>query len=240
MALSACSDDGLRPAPNPDGTETGFEVSSVPLLVGTRWVYDLDYTRVWFSDARIDLPPPTHLTAVGTRTLEQVETLDGRDYVVEHQVVSGGGTPVERWRRYRQDDAALYRADIALGVSPGGVGGDGTPIVDLTVLQFPLEAGDTWPQRAQRSLASFTVEALDTLVLGGDEVPAYRVRVDVAADGDDDFRLFWYGEHGFLRRYEHHEIVATDAVSGETVRIVTDETETLTSFELPVALRASR
>lgn len=233
VALSGCGDDGVRPVPR-DAGDTSFEVRSVPLAVGSRWSYAFDYTNEWFSDAGINLPPPVHLTATGTRTLVETETLDGRDYVVEWEVVSAkGGTPTERWRRYRQDEAALYRASVSLAAAPGEVDTGGDPVDDLTRLVFPLEVGLTWTQLPGNPSPSFEVESLDTLSLAIGDVPAFRVRVDVASDGDDDYRLLWFGVQGLLRRHDHHEIMAIDGATNEVVRIVSDEVEEVTEVQLP-------
>jgi hypothetical protein len=238
LAFVGCSDNGVAPIQHtPDDAD--FEVRSVPLDLGMRWTYSLDFTNEWFSDAPITLPPPIHLTATGTRTIERVETLDGRDYVVEHQVVDGGGTLAERWTRYRQDDGALYRADVSLNAPTGSLD-PGDTVDDLTRLVYPLEVGATWTQQPHRSVVTYFVESLDTLSLSVGDVPAYRIRVDVAADGDNDLRLVWYGAYGLIRRYEHREIVAVDAETLETARIVSEEVEELTEVQVPIAARAAQ
>jgi len=230
-ALTAgCADDGVAP---PRGTSADtLEVRSVPLDVGTRWSYRHTVTTLYLDGDGNDIAPPRELHASGVRELTRTETIGEREYVVETEtiVADGAGEPVVRWRRYRQDAGGLYRADVPTAVPPDSVVvGEG--VVERTRLAYPLFVGATWTVYPQSELAVVTVEALDTLALELGTVPAYRLRVDVATDGEDDRRYLWFGAAGMLRRADHMELTAVDWETGETVHAVTDDVEELIAFD---------
>ena len=61
---------------------------------------------------------------------------------------------------------------------------------------------------------------------------------DALGQYDDPPRaLQWFGALGFLRRLDHHEVIAVDGSSGAMVRIVSDEVEELTEVQLPETAR---
>ena len=134
------------------------------------------------------------------------------------------------WRRYRRAGDVLYQADVSPGVPPGEVP-DGE-FGELVRLRYPLAAGRTWQLRPGSAAVTVTVEARDTLALAAGDIPAWRVRVDVASAGPADYRLLWYGDDGLLRLENHAEVDAVDITTGRTVHIVTHEVQELTELDL--------
>lgn len=231
-ALAAgCADDGVGP-PRKTPADT-LEVRLVPLEVGARWSYRHTVNTQYLDEDGNDIAPPRELRASGVRELTRTETIAEREYVVETEtiVAEGAGEPVVRWRRYRQDADGLYRADVPTTVPPESVVVGDEGVVERTRLAYPLFVGASWTVYPQSELAVVTVEALDTLALDVGAIPAYRLRVDVATDGDDDRRYLWFGAAGMLRRADHMELTAVDWETGETVHAVTDDVEELTAFD---------
>jgi hypothetical protein len=78
--------------------------------------------------------------------------------------------------------------------------------------------------------------ARETLSLAIGDTPAWRIRVDVATAGPDDYIRVSYGTEGLLRREAHREFDAVDVLLDEIVHIVTHEVEELVSLQLVEAL----
>lgn len=227
--FAGCGDDGVRPRTR-DSNPTA--IRCMPLALGNTWTYHHEFTAVWTNPDGSDARTPVYLTAAGTREIVGTETIDGREYKLEYQRVDHEGRISEQWRRFRQDGEALYRADVALNIPPGEVDLGGEDLVEQLRLRFPLTVGDSWRLRPFNDFVVLTVDTLETLQLADEEVPAYRVRVDVATAGPDDSQYLWYGADGLLRREVHTEIEALDASTGLTIRIVTNEIEEMTGAEL--------
>jgi hypothetical protein len=228
--LGGCGDDGVRPRTRrvqPTG------VNSVPLAVGNTWTYQHDLTRTWTNPDGSDALPPVHLTATGTREIIGAETIDGREYALEYQrIARDDGAVAERWRRFRQDDNALYRADVSTSIPPGEVDAGGEEIGEQLRLRLPLQVGDTWTLRPGNDAIVLTVEEMETLPLAFGDTPAYRVRLDDATAGPNGTQFLWYGAAGLLRREAHTEFDAVDSLTGERVHIVFNEIEEMTDAEL--------
>ena len=229
--LAACTDDGAGPQIPP------WEVSGMPLAVGNTWSYDLSFDVTFKYEDGTDALEPKHLTASGTRQITGTETIDGREYVVEmFSGDYGGGSPAVWWRRFRQEPDAFYQADVANSVPPGEFPPE-EEIGDQVRLRFPLAAGDSWRLRSGSDAIILTVEAQDTLSLSIGDIPAWRIRIDVAAAGPDDYIRLWYGMEGLLRRETHTEFNASDGSGGEIVHVVTHDMEELASLKLVAASR---
>lgn len=225
--LGACSDD---PA-GPDDSGTGGDVDRLPLAVGSAWTYDLTFDVTWTYDDGTEANPPEHIEGTGTREIIGTETIDGRDYVTEAFFASSdGGPPRAAWRRFRQADGALYQADVATSLPPNKVPDE--EFGESVRLRFPLAAGETWQLRPGSAAVIVTVEARETLSLPVGETSAWRVRVEAASAGPDDYRLLWYSRDGLVRLENHAEVHASDITSGRTVLIVTHEVQVLTEVDL--------
>jgi hypothetical protein len=74
-----------------------------------------------------------------------------------------------------------------------------------------------------------TVESLDTLSTSAGSFAAYRVRIDRANQGANDWQRVWYGRCGKIRSERHVEVIAIDPGDDTRVRVVTEETEIMTN-----------
>jgi hypothetical protein len=229
MGLAAgCEDEPVAPPPPPPEPAPFY-----PLTVGEAWTYDRARTvRFWALDGSGEVQPPIEFEGGAERELVTTEELAGVVYVVERQwfFADAGVDTVVTWRRYRQDDSGLYRAVLAFSIPPGSV-----PPVDslseLTILRYPLAVGNEWPVSPGGATVR-RVESLDTLATSRGQVQGLRIRVIAPTDGPNDIHREWYGTDGLLRAFDHTELLAMDPGSGETVRIVSDEsTELLVRHE---------
>jgi hypothetical protein len=203
----------------------------MPLTLDNTWNYNVSYDVTFTGEDGTDAREPQHRTASEMRQITGVDTIAGREYVVETFIATAAGEPpVVSWRRLRQDRDALYQADVA-SIPPGEIPPDAV-VVDQVRLRFPIAAGATWRLRPDSDAFVLTVEALETLPLAIGNTPAWRVRVDGANAGPDDYTRLWYGAEGLLRREIHTEFDAVDAVTDETVHVVTHSVEGLVSLQL--------
>ncbi|MEJ2721805.1 MAG: hypothetical protein P8181_11805 [bacterium] len=97
-----------------------------PLALGNHWTYErrFEIRIIPIDDAGEPLTGETRDVFEGTveRRLTGSEALFDRDYRVESLVLYVAGDPdtVREWRRYRQDRAGLYLADVSLHQPPAG------------------------------------------------------------------------------------------------------------------------
>jgi hypothetical protein len=226
-ALTACSDDGVRPP-------TGYTraLAEFPLAQGNTWNYDLTFDATYTREDGSDARPPEHFTATGTRAITGTDSVSGREYLVEtYTAVADGGDPAIQWRRYRLDADTLFQADLSPGVPPGEVPPD-FETGELVRLRFPLRVGDRWQLRPGSDHVMVLVEARETLSLAIGKTPAWRLRVVSATDGPDDFIYIWFGAEGLLRREDHAEFDATNGLTGEVIHITLHEVQELTDVSL--------
>jgi len=222
LLLPACEDDSVRPAP----AEAPL---FYPLAIGSNWHFDHARTvRFLTADGLTEVRPPLELRDIFERALTGTEQIAGTEYVTEREIAYALDAPdtVVSWRRYRQDATGLFRAVVPVAVPPGAV-----PPVDslaeVPVLTYPLEAGSEW-HTSTAVLRS--VEALDTLSIPAGTMAGYRIRITRPADGADDEHHEWYGSAGLLKTRDHVEVLASDVLTGEVVRIVSDDTAELSGF----------
>lgn len=226
-ALAGCGDDGLRPS-----ARSGSYVGAPPMQVGNRWGYAHVFTAEWKDMRGFDVLTPVRIVGSGVREITGVESIDGRYYVVESQTVTADGQLTFRWRRLRQDATTLYRADVNVSIPPGEVDVNPLGVGEQRRLQLPVSIGDSWQLRPGVPAIVLTVEAFDTLELATGVTTAYRVNVKRVGASETNFEYEWYNAGGLVRRRQHVEVVAVDALTGDMVRIITDEVEELTSIEL--------
>ncbi len=85
----------------------------------------------------------------------------------------------------------------------------------LTRLRYPLHVGAEWAIRPETDdhhdpIFSAHVERHETLLVGGERRPAWRIRVRSSLFGPNDSVVLWYGRDGFLGMDAELEIVITD------------------------------
>lgn len=229
VLAAGCSDNGTGPPcscppPSSDG---------VPLAVGNVWTYDLTGDISWKYPDGSDAHPPEHFEGTGVREMVAVETLDDREYAVELSIEKqeDGKVFSRYWRRYRQDDTGLFRAGVSSDVAPGDVP-DTMTVIDQVTLRYPLEAGASWRLHPGNDQVVITVEARDTLALSLGDLPAWRIRLDVAGNGPANYQRLWYGDGGLLRRESHAEIDARDIGTGKIVHITFHDVLQVNGMEL--------
>jgi len=88
-----------------------------PLELGNHWTFERRFTAV-FLEADGSTTPVYDATTSIEAELVCVEMLNGRSYVVEHDVETYGPDTFEQWVRMRQDASGLYEADVATNTPP--------------------------------------------------------------------------------------------------------------------------
>lgn len=225
LAVMACSDSGVGPILSRDD-----RLTALPLALGSEWDYALTFDVTFEDVDGAPVLPPEHRQGTGTRIIVALDTIAGREYAVEDFTArADGGAERTRWRRFRQEDGVVYQADVPLLVPPGGVPGDADP-GELVRLRLPPDVGDSWRLRAGDPGVTVTVESLDTLTVGTDDVPAWRVRIVDDSAGPADYTADWYGADGLIRRVVHEEFDAVDVGSGERVHITKHEIQELVEY----------
>jgi hypothetical protein len=144
---------------------------------------------------------------------------------------------VTAWRRYREDESGLYRADLPLSLPPGGAAAEDT-VTEARRFAYPRAVGATWALREGDPDATATLEMLDTLATALGAVESFVVSYVLPGMGPDDFRRFWYSTCGVLRSEVHAEFDAVDAGSGERVHVVSHQTEEIVAAHPPCAIAA--
>jgi len=212
LAFPACDDSPVDPGDD-------SEPYSYPLKLGTTAFHERSRLIRYYSlDGTRQVRPPIDLQAVSERTLIGVEEIAGNTYVVEREWFYAEETDtVTSWRRMRQRNGGLYRADVPTSVSPGSVPPLDS-IAEARLLAYPLALDAQWAQFPGGS-TSRRVEAIDAI--DGDVV--WRIRVTAARDGPQDVHREWYGLRGLVRRLDHVEVVAVDGSNGEPILIVSDD-----------------
>jgi len=226
--LMGCAQDPAGPQPE---QPIPWQVSSMPLAVGNSWTYavtfHVDFLRPNGTKAR----EPRHLDASATREIISTETIDGREYVVEEFITYAEDEPtLTSWRRLRQDEDAVYQANVSASVPPGEVP-PGATVHDKLLLELPVTDGATWSLPPENPSAIYTVEEKEELPLAIGETEAWRIRIEYAGDGPDDYTTRWYGVEGLLRREAHTEFDASDA-TGDVIHVVTHTVEELAAVDL--------
>lgn len=235
FALPACDDNPTRPLPVTKETPPPEPEGFVPLTLGSSWEYTLDVTIDMLDQDGRPVQPRRIYNLTEVRALVAVDTIAGREYVVEKQTTFASDSPdtVVQWRRFRQDSTGLYRAAVPLDSLPGTLPRM-TDVVEFRRLLYPLETGDHWPLVAgDRSVIHF-VDGPDTLTVGTGEEPSIRIRVVVAGAGPNDYVLRWFSRTGFLGRTDHHEYDARDLATGQQVHLISHEMERLVRADIAV------
>ena len=229
LLVLACSDDDPVRAPqNVPPDDTSF---SYPLAIGNTWEYAHTHTVRFLKPDGSEHLPPQFREATSTRELTGIETRGESEYVVEREVftVVGSEGPVTSWRRYRQDEMGLHRADVSLGNPPA----DDDETADESVrLSYPLEVGKEWVPIAGDEAATATVEARESIVLPAGTLTAYRVAIRTSSMDPNDYKRYWYGRDGLLRVERHTEFGAVDVSTGIPMTVTIDEIQSLTSVSL--------
>lgn len=225
-ALGGCS------SPNPTGPpDTPPNNGFVPLETGNTWQSVVtQVTTTTYLDGTPS-PPPTVLNLTAERSIIGVEEIAGQVYAVEELALSDGAQTTFAWTRYRQDAAGLYSASVPTSQPPAmptalliEEPADG----ERTRLRYPLESGTTWAVTATERA---TVETIETLQLPAGNVDAYRIRVESAAGGPDDFVLLWYSGCGLVR-WTSHQVIRAGGPGGANLIIVRDYLEELAAITL--------
>lgn len=232
FALSACSsDDPVTPAVTPPVNE-GY----VPLAVGDSWTFQATQTRTTEFQNRPS-PPPEVSVLTGDYSIVTTEELSGATYSVQKRAfLSGGVVTVTTWIRYRQDADGLYVAPVPFNQPPTlrttyFIEEFAPPVEGERIeLLYPLETDATWIINAQQRA---TVEGPETLQLPAGAVSTWRVRIDNAASGPNDYARAWYAGCGLVRTENHQEIMAMDPGTGDIVKITQHVVSELTEF-IPV------
>jgi len=90
-----------------------------PLQPGNRWGYCGEWVLVIDEESRTDRTGEAMVVAQ-EREIMGLEEVFGRNYVVEEERTCFGNSDSARvyWKRYRQDRAGLYEADVPLTIPP--------------------------------------------------------------------------------------------------------------------------
>jgi hypothetical protein len=103
---------------------------------------------------------------------------------------------------------------------------------ELVWLIYPPRPGTSWLRRTWPFRIACEVEAHEVIDVPAGRFPAYRVRIENSLRGEDDRVTIWFGRCGRLAFHIHQETVVLDIVTGEMVRITSDESEVLTSVDV--------
>jgi hypothetical protein len=216
-------------APQQPNPNAGF----VPLQLGDTWQSVVTQTeQITYTDGRPP-PPPDVLNLSAQRSIVGTEEIEGYTYAVEELVRSDGDSTLVTWTRYRQDIDGLYLAAVSKTEPP-------KPTSALLIeevlatdgerkrLQYPLENGATW---AVTPTERATVEGVESLVLPIGMVDAYRIRVESAVGGPDNYVLWWYSGCGLVR-FASHLVIRTFDQDGTPITINLDYVEELAAVSL--------
>jgi len=225
-ALAACSDDPVAPVvPGPVVVvpDTLGPITAVPLAIGDRWSYEVEWTvQILAATDGTDLYPPETRFSDGVKEIITTETLLGVRYQVERsRWIFDDGDSIVTYRRLRQDDTGLYRLLADLTAPPGALDGI-ERITETRRLEFPLDLGVAWTNSGGVQSRVTGKEMVDTV---GGEAEAYRIRVISHRDRENDFIYVWFNEDGLVRRHNHNELHALDVTSGLEALVIIDETE---------------
>lgn len=215
IASLGCGSDRRSPvAPVP---QTDF----YPLAVGNQWRYDLSRRIQIILNGDSMAPRVQDLTE--ERELVAVDTVGGREYVVEERrlIDPVRNITIRDTVLLRQDDTGLYA--IRMGQLPEN---------ESVILRYPLEPGAEWLRRPLGPPVTLTVEDRDTLDLASGMREAFRIRLEFAALGPEDFSRVWYGPCGFLRSTGHQETMAKNALTCEIALIISDDSTELVALDL--------
>ncbi len=137
------------------------------------------------------------------------------------------------WREHVSRLESILDPGPALPIEAAGRPGGAEP-GEIVRLVYPLHPGSTWFNRVAPIRVWSSVEGLEVIRLPAGRFPVYRIQVKSARLDEDDRVTAWFGRCGRLGYTVHLETVAIDIGTGETVRIITDQSEWLADLDLTV------
>jgi hypothetical protein len=149
----------------------------------------------------------------------------------------------ERWlqREWTRQIQLHQQIRAALGIAPGERPFPGPPSGalpgEITRLRYPLRPGQRWIIRDDPLLASRVV-AREKLRIGAVPVDAFKIQITSELFGPSDRVYIWYGRVGYVGMIAEVSSTAMDDEGNPLGRLVTQQQEILTSYELQSALAA--
>lgn len=227
LVATACSDDNpVRSSVNAVPDDGPF----YPLAVGNSWEYFHTRTVRYATLDGSEFRPTQYSEATSVRKLLGTESRGGSQYVVEQETFTvTGSDPLELWRRYRQDEAGLFRANVAVNLPPEDAEDEAVEVIRL---RYPLEVGNQWSLIEGNVGSTASIEDLETITVPAGTFDAYRILDHTVSMGPDDYARYWYGKNGLLRVDKYTEFTATDVTSGTTITVTIEEKQDLTAISL--------
>jgi hypothetical protein len=132
---------------------------------------------------------------------------------------------LEKHQQIRQ--VALRAGVIADAARPGALPGE------ITMLSYPLHTGASWIVRESPIRVVNSVQASESLELPAGRFTGWRIRIDFPdLFGPDDRAQVWQSRSGLLQLRAHFVGEATDDQGNFIGRVISDETQELTSLSL--------
>ena len=231
VLAGACASDDPAAPPPPGPANEGY----VPLAEGDTWIWRVTQTRTTTVISGGSSPPPEITTIDGEYSIVGTEDIAGATYSVQRRVfVDEKDASVTTYVRYRQDESGLYTANVP-EIQPPAVETYALLMEEVSMigagervqLRYPLQTDATWVVSAQETA---TCEGPEVLLLPAGRVSTWRIRIEHAVAGPDDYVRVWYSSCGMVRTETHQEILAMDPGTGQAVRLEIDVVGELVEF----------